>query len=110
MTWTRKDVVVATDPFKDHADSGRPFLIINGSETPFRGEQYITLALTTRTWYSERIKLQKDDWIKGGAPESSSIMPWSLNSIKTNWIDYRQGRLKPEKVEEAVETVIQYIK
>ncbi len=47
MSAERGDVVVATDPFKD--DAGRPFLVINRAETPFHGEQYIALALTTRT-------------------------------------------------------------
>lgn len=28
MSYTRGDVVVATDPFKDNATTGRPFLII----------------------------------------------------------------------------------
>jgi hypothetical protein len=50
MSAERGDVVVATDPFKDDA-AGRPFLLVSRAETPFHGEQYIALALTTRTWH-----------------------------------------------------------
>lgn len=92
MSYERGDVVVALDPFKDDS-SARPFLIINDSETPFHGEQYIALSLTTRTWYEERIPLAEGDWIDGGAPRSSSIMPWSVNSIDSELIEHYQGTL-----------------
>ena len=75
MNAERGDVVVATDPFKADSTTGRPFLVINHPETPFHGEQYIACALTTRTWHDERIPLSDADWVDGGAPESSSIMP-----------------------------------
>lgn len=74
MSAGREDVVVVTDPFKDET-AGRPFPVINRSETPFHGEQYIALSLTTRTWHDERIPLSDDHWSDGGAPKSSSIMP-----------------------------------
>ncbi len=75
MTAERGDVVVATDPFRDDEMAGRPFLVINRTETPFHGEQYITCSLTTRTWHNERIPLTDEQWVDGGAPKSSSIMP-----------------------------------
>ena len=40
MTADRGDVIVATDPFKDEDTTGRPFLILNRTKTPFHGEQY----------------------------------------------------------------------
>ena len=109
MSWARGDVVVANDPFSDDETAGRPFLIINRSKTPFHGEQYIALSLTTRTWHEERIPLDEGDWAEGGAPESSSLMPWSVNSIKTEWIDYRQGTLRENVVAEAVAQLIDYV-
>lgn len=109
MSWARGDVVVARDPFKSDETAGRPFLIVNHDETPFHGEQYITLSLTTRTWHDERLSVEDESWVSGGAPESSSIMPWSVNSIKPEWIDYRQGALCDSTVEKAVSRLTDYI-
>jgi mRNA interferase MazF len=108
MTYERGDVVVAGDPFKN-GDSGRPFLVVNNTDTPFHGEQYITLSLTTRTWYEERIPISDDDWVDGGAPVPSSIMPWSVISINHEWIDFYQGALAPTIVELAAERLSEYL-
>lgn len=109
MSWGRGDVVVAVDPFKTDETAARPFLLVNHDETPFHGEQYIALSLTMRTWHDERIPLDEEDWADGGAPESSSIMPWSVNSIKAEWIDYRQGALREDVVAEAVAQLTDYV-
>lgn len=87
MTLERGDVVMAVDPFKE-GDAGRPFLVVSSSTTPFHGEQYIAFSLTTQTWHDERIPLKPTDWVTGGAPASSSVMPWSVNTVKRNWADY----------------------
>jgi hypothetical protein len=108
MSRERGDVVVATDPFKDES-TGRPFLVVGRDDTPFHGEQYIALALTTRTWHDERIALKEGYWVDGGAPESSSIMPWSVNAVKSEWIAYRQGTLHKDVVDRAVDRVVSYI-
>lgn len=109
MNFERGDVVVAADPFKDDPAAGRPFLLINGSGIPFHGVQYIGLSLTSRTWYDERMPLEDDHWSEGGAPESSAIMPWSVNSVKRDWIEYRQGTLRSDIVDRAVTQLIAYI-
>ena len=109
MTAARGDVIVATDPFKDKDTTGRPFLILNRTETPFHGEQYITYSLTTRTWHDDRIPLIDDHWVEGGAPESSSVMPWSVNSIKSEWISFPQGKLQEDVVEQTVAQLREYI-
>lgn len=108
MTYERGDVVIALDPFKD-GSSGRPFLVISDDETPFHGEQYLALSLTTRTWYEDRIPLEADDWIDGGAPRSSSIMPWSVNSIDGKLIERYQGALREEITSEATAQLAGYI-
>ena len=108
MSYERGDVVIALDPFKDDS-SGRPFLIVSDEETPFHGEQYIALSLTTRTWYDERIPLEEGDWEEGGAPRSSSIMPWSVNSIDGNLIEGYQGRLGTDVVDEATTRLSEYV-
>ena len=109
MSHERGDVVIATDPFRD-TDRGRPFVIINTDEAPFHGEQYITVALTTRTWHDERISLGANDWVDGGAPERSSIMPWSINSLKHEWIDTYQGKLRHAVVDRAATALVGWIR
>jgi len=109
MSWERRDVVVALDPFRIEESAGRPFLVVNHDDTPFHGEQYMALSLTTRTWHDERVPLADEHWVEGGAPESSSIMPWSVNSVKSEWIDHRQGTLRADVVEEAVAQLAGYV-
>lgn len=109
MGYERGDVVIAIDPFKD-GSSGRPFLVVGRETTPFHGEQYISLSLTTRTWYEERIPLAADDWVEGGAPRSSSIMPWSVTSIDADLIERYQGRLEEGVVDEAAATLSEYVR
>jgi mRNA interferase MazF len=109
MSAERGDVVVAADPFKDDDTAGRPFLVIDRPEMPFHGEQYIALALTTRTWHDDRIPLTDEDWVTGGAPESSSIMPWSVNSLKREWITAEQGTLHQTVVDQAVDQLRRYV-
>lgn len=104
----RGDVVIGYDTFKVRSD-GRPFLIVSDEETPFHGEQYIALALTTRTWYNDRIPLEESDWIVGGAPRSSSIMPWSVSSISSDDVQIKQGVLGEDVVREATEQLSGYI-
>lgn len=108
MSYERGDVVAAIDPFKDDS-TGRPFLVINRPDTPFHGEQYIALSLTTRTWHDDRIQLHADDWVAGETPEPSSIMPWSVNAIQTDWIDFRQGTLRENVVKQAVDKLVAYV-
>ncbi|ARS89857.1 growth inhibitor [Natrarchaeobaculum aegyptiacum] len=108
MEYDRGDVVIGYDKFKEES-AGRPFLIISDEETPFHGEQYIVLSLTTRTWYKDRLPIDESDWTDGGAPRSSSIMPWSVNSISATEIDVRQGTLRESIVTTATEHLSEYV-
>lgn len=109
MTHARGDVVLAADPFREENTAGRPFLVVSTPETPFHGRQYIGLSLTTKTWYEERIPLGDNDWQEGGAPENSSIMPWSVLSVRDELIERRQGTLHDDVVEDALDTLGGYI-
>lgn len=108
MEYDRGDVVIGYDKFKEES-AGRPFLIIGDEQTPFHGEQYIALSLTTRTWYENRLPIDDSDWIDGGAPRSSSIMPWSVNSISATEIDVKQGTLTESIVTTATEHLSEYV-
>lgn len=108
MQYERGDVAYGVDPFKG-ADAARPWLVISTEEHPFHGEQYIAVTLTTKTWYGERISLDETDWTEGGTPKESSIVPWSVTSIDHDDLDFWQGRLRSAVVDEAVDSLTQYL-
>lgn len=53
----------------------RPFAIVNTGSHPFDGEQYVAPTLTTRTWYDETVPLTEDDFLEGGLPNRSFLVP-----------------------------------
>ncbi len=58
----RGHVVLAPDPFKSDTDATRPWVVTNNESHPFDNQQYVVLALTTQTWYDERVPLDEDDY------------------------------------------------
>ena len=92
--WRRRSGV---DPFKqdshgatDSLDGGvapPPWIVISTDAVPFHPEQYLCLTLTTRTWHEDAIPLSADDWVDGGAPAESAILPWSLSAIQHTFLD-----------------------
>lgn len=94
----RGDVVWGIDPFKRDSDGNedddgtgglvpRPWLVISTQSVPFHPEQYLCLTLTTRTWHDEAIPIPRSGWVVGGAPESTSVLPWSVAAIKHDLLD-----------------------
>lgn len=104
----RCDVCYGADAFKG-ADYSRPWVIISNESSPFQGEQYIVLALTTRSWHDGLVRIPDDAWIEGGTPKSSSIVPWSVETIDADDIEFRQGRLEAELVDETVTQLTEYV-
>jgi hypothetical protein len=109
MSYDRGDVVEAGDPFTD-ANASRPFLIISTDEHPFQGEQYVAVTLTTRTWYDETIGLDGADFLLGGIPERSSIVPWGVASPGHDDITDWFGRIDGDVVDRAVDELIEYLR
>ncbi len=102
----RGDVVYGSDPFKGD-EAARPWLIVsNHADRPFHGEQYIALTLTTKSWLDGLIELGTEDWIRGGTPARSRIVPWGVQSIGHDDIDFWQGRLDHSIVDTAIEALI----
>jgi len=98
----RGDVVYGDDPFRD-ANDARPWLVLsNHAGRPFHGEQYIALTLTTKSWTDGLIDVPADRWLRGGTPAESRIVPWGVQSIDRDDIDFWQGRLDDDIVDEAV--------
>ena len=102
----RGDVVYGDDPFKSEEDA-RPWLILSNHEgRPFHGEQYIVVTLTSKSWMDGLIAIPEEDWVRGGTPHKSRIVPWSVQSIDDEDIDFWQGRLESDLVEEAVAALV----
>lgn len=97
----RGDVVWGVDPFKTDTEANqgvhgdetgdevppRPWAIISDESVPHHPEQYICLTLTSRSYHSGAVPLGDDDWIEGGAPAESAILPWSVATIRHEHLD-----------------------
>ncbi|MDZ7746650.1 MAG: type II toxin-antitoxin system PemK/MazF family toxin [Halobacteriales archaeon] len=96
------DVVYGAAPFKPDAVA-RPWLVIeNHKGRPFHGDQYIVLALTTRSWHDGLVTIEAEQWLRGGTPEPSRIAPWSVQSLAAADIERWQGRIAREPLQSAI--------
>jgi mRNA-degrading endonuclease toxin of MazEF toxin-antitoxin module len=103
----RGDIVYGNDPFKSEEDA-RPWLILSNHEgRPFHGDQYITLALTTKSWMDGLINIPGESWLRGGMPDESRIVPWGVQSIDYENIDFWQGRLDSDLIDQAVAALVE---
>ena len=97
----RGDVVYGDDPFKGEEEA-RPWLILSNHEgRPFHGEQYIALTLTSKSWMDGLIEIPEKSWLRGGTPDESRIVPWGVQSISREDIDFWQGNLADDIVDNA---------
>lgn len=95
-----------TDSFKGE-DAGRPWLILsNHEDRPFHGDQYIAVTVTTQSWMDGLLAIPEESWVRGGTPEESRVVPWGVQSIGREDIDFWQGRLQSGFVEEAVDALV----
>jgi len=108
MRVSRGDVVAVEDPF-DGTET-RPFVVVSTDDHPFHGEQYVALTLTTRTWYDGTIPLSDEDFVDGGVPDDSFVVPWGVASPGDEDIGARFGRMKSEIVDEAVDRLVTYLR
>ena len=101
------DVIYGDDPFKSDEDA-RPWLVLSNHEgRPFHGEQYITLTLTSKSWMDGLIHIPEESWLRGGTPDESRIVPWGVQSINNDDIDFWQGRLDSDLVNKAVVALVE---
>lgn len=105
-TFERGDVVYGDDPFK-RDEAARPWVIVANHEgRPFHGQQYIGLTLTTKSWMEGVVEIPEESWIRGGTPETSRIVPWGVQSLDGDDIDFWQGRLELGIVDRAVAALV----
>lgn len=108
VEYKRGDVVEAVDVFNE-GQSSRPFVIVNTTDHPFHGEQYVALTLTTRTWYEETIPVSSEDFVDGGLPRKSFIVPWGVTSPQQSDIETYLGRVSSVVVDDAVRALFDYL-
>jgi len=53
------------------------------------------------------IEIPDGSWLRGGMPDESRIVPWGVQSIDHEDIDFWQGRLENALVNEAVATLVE---
>jgi mRNA-degrading endonuclease toxin of MazEF toxin-antitoxin module len=108
MNHSRGDVVWSDDPFKDDPDAGRPWLVLNTDAHPFGDEQYMAVALST-SGYDAALAIPDKEWIDGGTPRQSYVLPWAVHSPQTRFIEFQQGRLTEAYIEQVVSELVSYI-
>lgn len=105
----RGHVVLAPDPFTSDDDATRPWVVINNERHPFDAKQYVVMALTTRTWYDERIPLDEDAYRHRRAPRDSSIVPHAVASLRPALMTDYICRVRDDPIDRAVETLQEYL-
>ena len=109
-TFERGDVVYGDDPFKG-AGAARPWLVVADHEgRPFHGEQYVALTLTTKSWMEGLVEIPPAAWLRGGTPENSRIVPWGVQSIDHEDVDFWQGRVESVVVDDAVAALVEELR
>jgi len=109
MQPSRGDVVRSLDPFKLGTDRQRPWLIINNESHPFGEQQYIAVAVSTKT-YDDSIALSAECWEVGGVPEQSYISPWAVHSPRSEDFVAWQGTLCESVVQQVVDQIESYLR
>ena len=85
----------------------RPWLVLSTDHHPFFPEQYISVAVSTKS-YSDSIALADTEWEVGGVPRESFASPWALHSPRIEDLETWQGRVSESLVDRVVEQVNEY--
>lgn len=90
------------------ADQQRPWLVINNNAHPFVNQQYIAVAISTKS-YADSIPITDEGWAVGGVPRQSYISPWAIHSPRTEDLGAWQGRLTESFVAEVIDAATDYL-
>jgi mRNA-degrading endonuclease toxin of MazEF toxin-antitoxin module len=108
MDLQRGDVVRSVDPFKLGTDRQRPWLLLSNDRHPFDGEQYVAVAISTKS-YEHSLSMPADVWEVGGVPEQSSVSPWAVHSPRDEDIHAWQGRVAQTFVDQVKNRLTEYL-
>jgi len=106
----RGHVVLAPDPFRPGDDATRPWVVVNNERQPFDKQQYVVLGLTTRTWYDERIPLDRGHYRHRRAPQDSAVVPHAVASLKPVLMTDYICRIHDEPLDRAVDRLVGYLR
>ena len=102
----RGHTVLAPAPFADDEERTRAWVVVNNERHPSDKEQYIVTALTTRTWYEERIQPRETDYRHRRASRESSIVPHAVASLRPEFVTDYVCRIRDEPLDRAVDTLV----
>ena len=103
MNPERGDVLWASDPFRD-GDAGRPWLVVSSPATPYQGEQFVCLALTSKGYHDDAVPVRND-----ALPAESYVLPWSVRTVEIEDVVNMVGSLRGETVSVSVERLVTYV-
>lgn len=106
--FVKGDVVVIPFPFSDLSQSKRrPALVLASLE----GDDAILCQITSKS-ISDRYAIQIDDsdFVSGGLKQPSNIRPNRLFTADSHIILYRAGAIEKDKLNHAVNKVVEIIK
>ena len=106
--FVKGDVVVVPFPFSDLSRAKRrPALVVAELE----GDDRILCQITSQQLHDRySIVLRDVDFESGGLRRESRIRPNRLFTADTRLILYRAGHLKPEKLQEVIERIIDILR
>lgn len=101
MAYAHGAVVLVNDPYKG---GRRPFLVVSNDTRPYHGEDY-TLAVMTTTEFSEAVRLEAADIVKGHLnTHPSFIKPWSLHEFDHHEIHRRVAHVSDGILRQVADT------
>lgn len=106
--FVKGDVVVVPFPFSNLAETKRrPALVLR----PLDGDDLILCQITSRQIYDRyAIPLGDEDFVSGGLRQPSNLRPNRLFTADRALILYRAGTLKPEKLAEAIDKLVEILR
>jgi mRNA interferase MazF len=106
--FVKGDVVVVPFPFSNLAETKRrPALVLK----PLDGDDLILCQITSRQIYDRySIPLGDEDFASGGLRQPSNLRPNRLFTADRALILYRTGNLKPEKLTEVIDRLVEILR
>ena len=106
--FVKGDVVVVPFPFSNLAETKRrPALVLK----PLDGDDLILCQITSRQIYDRyAISLGDEDFASGGLRQPSNLRPNRLFTADRALILYRVGALKPEKLAEVINKLVEILR
>lgn len=105
-SFVKGEVVVFPFPFSDLSDSKRrPALVL----ADLSGDDLVLCMITKSSRDSDSIPISDTDFSSGKLNQPSSVRPNRLFTGDANLAFYSAGRLKPSKVKEVVDKLIEIL-